>query len=118
MSDNEIQGVIQGGNTCGVGAYQLAFSLYTDIPFIYTPLEKGKGKLSFDNVEGVEVRIALSSVSPMEASWEVKESLRNDFDQFRRTASDKWNEVLSRIEVEGGTDEERILSILHCIVPV
>lgn len=109
VSDNEIQGVIQGGNTCGVGAYQLAFSLYTDIPFIYTPLEKGKGKLSFDNVEGVEVRIALSSVSPMEASWEVKESLRNDFDQFRRTASDKWNEVLSRIEVEGGTDEERIL---------
>lgn len=109
VSANEIQGVIRGGNTCGVGAYQLAFSLYTDIPFVYTPLEKGKGKLSLGTIEAVEVRIALSSVSPAEASLEVKSSLKMDFDQLRDAASNKWDEVLSRIEVEGGTADERTL---------
>lgn len=108
-SANEIQGVIRGGNTCGVGAYQLSFSLQANVPFAYTPLDKSRGKLSFAGAEEVEVRIALSSVSPEEASLEVKKSLAMDFAGLKEQASHKWNEVLSRIEVEGGTDDERSL---------
>lgn len=109
VSEQEIQGVIRGGNTCGVGAYQLSFCLYTNLPFTYTSLEKGKGKLSFGEVDSVEIRIGLSSVSPAEASCEVKQSLEKDFTQIREAASLQWEGLLSRIEVEGGTEEERIL---------
>ena len=62
---------------------------------------------SFDTTEGeqVLVRIGVSFVSIENARLNLEtEQQSKSFDQIRREARQQWNDVLSRIEVEGGTE--------------
>ncbi|MDQ3813443.1 MAG: glycoside hydrolase family 92 protein, partial [Armatimonadota bacterium] len=56
----------------------------------------------------VVLKVAISYTS-CQAAWENlrAEAEGRDFDDIRQEARDEWNSWLSRIEVEGGTDEQR-----------
>lgn len=65
---------------------------------------------SFDTTEGeqVLVRIGVSFVSIENARLNLEtEQQSKSFDQIHREARQQWNDVLSRIEVEGGTEEQK-----------
>ncbi|MDG5798882.1 GH92 family glycosyl hydrolase [Marinilabiliaceae bacterium ANBcel2] len=65
---------------------------------------------SFDTEEGeeIEVKVGVSYVSIENARENLSvEQDGLDFEQIAQNAFDKWNEELSRIEVEGGTDDDK-----------
>ena len=73
---------------------------------------------SFNTEEGeqVEVRIGVSFVSTENARMNLEaEQKGKHFDQIRREARQQWNDVLSRIEVEGGTEGLSLGSRLPCL---
>lgn len=66
--------------------------------------------LTFDTDDGeeIEVSVGVSFVSVDNARENLdKEQHGMSFDQIRKEAADRWNKDLSRIEVEGGTDEQK-----------
>ena len=66
--------------------------------------------LSFDagGVRQVEMKIGLSFVSVERARANVVRETRGaGFDEIRRRASREWEQVLSKIKVEGGSEDER-----------
>lgn len=66
---------------------------------------------TFDTTEGeaIEVSIGVSFVSIENArlNLETEQPVGTTFDQIRAQARKKWNEDLSRILVEGGTEEQK-----------
>ena len=66
---------------------------------------------TFDTTEGeaIEVSIGVSFVSIENArlNLETEQPAGTTFDQIRAQARKKWNEDLSRILVEGGTEEQK-----------
>jgi predicted alpha-1,2-mannosidase len=66
--------------------------------------------LTFDTTRGttVEVKIGLSFTSTEQARANLEREVgKNSFAEVRRSAEALWEEALSRILVEGGTDEQR-----------
>jgi len=64
----------------------------------------------FGKSERVEVRVGISFVSIAKARASLdRETGGKDFDRIRKEASDTWERALSRIRVEGGTRDERVL---------
>jgi predicted alpha-1,2-mannosidase len=58
--------------------------------------------------EKIEVKVALSAVNA-EGAWRNLDAEGKDvnFDQAREHSHQAWNEYLSRIQIEGGTEDER-----------
>ncbi|MBF8962132.1 GH92 family glycosyl hydrolase [Pontibacter sp. FD36] len=100
------------------------FVIYADKPFTiaYTwhdsTLVKDKLEMNanhagaivgFKTVKGeqVNLRVASSFISLEQAELNLKRELANDnFEATKRKAKSLWNEAMSRITVEGGTDEQ------------
>jgi predicted alpha-1,2-mannosidase len=58
--------------------------------------------------EVITARIASSFISPEQAALNLQRELGNDsFDATRQKAEKRWNEVLGRIEAQGGTEEQQ-----------
>lgn len=59
--------------------------------------------------EVIEVKVAISFIS-MEQAWEnlKAEGTGKSFDQVRKEARKAWNTKLSKVEVEGGTEENKV----------
>ena len=56
----------------------------------------------------VECRVASSFISPEQAVRNLEQEIgRADFDTIRRQAEARWNEMLGRARVEGGTEEQQ-----------
>lgn len=56
----------------------------------------------------VEVKVGLSFLSPEKAAENIRaEAAGADFDVIRRRAEAAWNDVLSKIEIDGGTADQR-----------
>jgi putative alpha-1,2-mannosidase len=56
------------------------------------------------------VRIGISFISEAQACRNGETEIPSfDFDGVRQTAKKLWNDALSRVEVTGGTDDERKL---------
>lgn len=68
--------------------------------------------------EAVIVKVAISSVSVEGARRNLEKELAGiSFEKTRTEAHNKWNSVLSKIDVEGGTKEQREIfytSLYHC----
>lgn len=67
---------------------------------------------SFDTEEGeqVEVSVGVSFVSIENARQNLdKEQNGKNFDTIRKEAYDKWNNILGRVKVEGGSDDEKTM---------
>ena len=73
--------------------------------------DDGGAWFTFDTTEGeaIEVSIGVSFVSIENArlNLETEQPAGTTFDQIRAQARKKWNEDLSRILVEGGTEEQK-----------
>ncbi|HOP96463.1 MAG TPA: GH92 family glycosyl hydrolase [Verrucomicrobiota bacterium] len=58
--------------------------------------------------EAVNCKVASSYISPAQAQRNLDREIGNaDFDTVLRRADARWNEVLGRIRVEGGTEEQQ-----------
>lgn len=57
--------------------------------------------------EVVEMQVGLSYTSVANAKLNLEKEGKGSFDDVRAEASRKWNEQLSKIEVEGGTDADK-----------
>ncbi|MBI5528204.1 MAG: glycoside hydrolase family 92 protein [Deltaproteobacteria bacterium] len=66
--------------------------------------------LAFDTAEDevIEARVGISFISVEEAERHIAGELEGrSFEDVRAAAVDAWNRLLSRVEVEGGTDDDR-----------
>ncbi|HVF44151.1 MAG TPA: GH92 family glycosyl hydrolase [Pyrinomonadaceae bacterium] len=66
--------------------------------------------VTFNQTPGrnVELKVGVSFVSPEKACANVEDETRGaNFDEVRRRASRLWEDALSKISVEGGTEDER-----------
>ena len=63
-----------------------------------------------DQARQVEIRIGISSISLDQARQNLQREIPAwDFDQTRAQARKTWNEALSKIEVKGGTEDQRTI---------
>jgi len=79
--------------------------------FQYSDESKG-AYLSFSTTEGEEifVKVAISYVSVEQAKKNMEAEIPDwDFDVIRQNAYEEWNRELSRIEITGGTPEQRAI---------
>ncbi|MCK5338133.1 MAG: GH92 family glycosyl hydrolase, partial [Bacteroidales bacterium] len=77
----------------------------------FASLEDLKCILSFDDEAGEEimVKVGISAVDAAGAKNNLETEIPAwDFDGIRQKAYDSWNEELGRIEVEGGTDAQKV----------
>ena len=71
-----------------------------------------KAALTFGNVEQVQIKIALSSVSCENAAMNLKAELDHwNFDAVVKASADQWNEQLQKITVE--TEDETLKRIFY-----
>jgi len=56
--------------------------------------------------EQVQMKVASSFISLEQALLNLQEVKDKSFDQIRESAKNRWNDVLGRVEVSGGTDDE------------
>ena len=76
--------------------------------------EYGKGCGAYLNFktkkdEVIEVRVGISFISTEQAWVNLNsEDTGKSFDQVREAAKEEWNKQLSKIEVEGGTDDHKV----------
>lgn len=111
VSDNEIQGYIQAGNTCDHGAYKLYFNLTTNRTFKVVSQTERDIEIAFksDELKPVEVRIALSPIDIEAAKQESKLVEKLTFEQVRKQAGDAWEKILSRIDIKEASQEDLML---------
>jgi predicted alpha-1,2-mannosidase len=58
--------------------------------------------------KAVNVRVASSFISQEQALMNLSREVGdNDFEKIRKTAADWWNEMMNRIQVDGGTPEQQ-----------
>ncbi|MDU1890239.1 MAG: glycoside hydrolase family 92 protein [Dysgonomonas sp.] len=111
VSDDEIQGYIHAGNTCDHGAYKLYFNIKVNKPFKVEAKHENAVELSYktDEFRPVEVRVALSPIDMETARMENENVKDLTFEKVKKQAMDAWENILSRIEVKKGTEEDQIL---------
>lgn len=89
------------------------FTIYTDDEPVRNKSlvdQRVKGVASFgDNIHDIKVKVAISSVSCENAKMNMeKEGTTWDFDYVKTTAREKWNKMLSKIDIEG-TDRQKTI---------
>lgn len=108
----EGEGYVMSRNTCGRGHYHLYYRLLASTPFSIDSVAGGRARLTFPQAQDgrVEVRILVGTGLqdelarvPSTVVWQ------RDFAQLAREAASEWQSLLGRIEVKGGTDEQRTL---------
>lgn len=84
------------------------FVLVFDKPFAQSCVDGDKAVVSFDTVRGEQicVRTASSFISPEQALVNLRE-VQGGFDAVCAAAKARWNEVLGRVEVRGGTVDQQ-----------
>lgn len=110
-SDKEINGFIRTGNTCNHGEYKLYFNLTINHNYNILSSTEDKLEIEFPGVESnpIEVRIAISPINEGEAAIINKVSSSESFNQIKALAVTKWNDILSRIQIEGTSPEDQTL---------
>ena len=104
-ADNEITGMRKTGgwvdNQC------VFFVAQFSKPFKLKGTDR-QSVLTFDVTDGSPLicKVALSAVSGANAMKNMQEVKGFDFDQVHQTARNRWNDVLSSVVVEGGSDAE------------
>ncbi|WP_027125104.1 GH92 family glycosyl hydrolase [Gelidibacter mesophilus] len=66
--------------------------------------------LKADNQSTVTLKIGLSFVSKANAKKNLMQEIgHRNFDEIHKNGAEEWNKILSRIEVSGGTEKEKML---------
>lgn len=110
VTSNEIKGYIHSKNTCGHGAYKLYFHITSDKDFLVENRSERYLEILYSGTkaETVELRIALSPINEETAKKENELTFALTFEQIKKQAEREWNDMLSRIEIDG-SKEEKIL---------
>ncbi len=117
-----LSGHTDSGGFCGAGnRYRLFFRLTSDTPFRADPAEGQRLTLHFEGQPGtVTVRIGLSYVDVEGARRNLAaEQAGRGFDEIRAAARERWNGLLGRVAVSGGTSDERVVlytALYHAMV--
>lgn len=84
------------------------FVLVFDKPFLDANLQGDEAVVSFDTVRGEQICVSTASsfISREQAMVNLKE-LAAGFDSVCEAARARWDEVLGRIEVRGGSEEQK-----------
>ncbi len=111
ISNHEIEGYITSGNTCNHGEYTLYYNLTTDQPFTILTNENGIAELNFElaNSKTIEARISVSPIGTHTARQEKNMLKDKSFSQLKEDAKNKWEDILSRITIEGANKEDETL---------
>lgn len=123
---NTLSGWISSAGFCGArNKYRLYFAVESDHPFVafggwkdgivYRGLRDVKGAqsaafVSFDTTQNttVKLKVGISYVSEGNARSNLQAENRGwDFEAVRRSARERWNDALNRIEVSGGSVGEK-----------
>lgn len=111
LSENEIAGSVETGNTCDHGAYKLHFYIKLDkkIKVLTQTDTKLEFTIAGKNKKSIELRIAVSPINTELAKQTCLLLNYTDFDKVKKQASAKWDDILSRIDIKGASNEEKIL---------
>jgi len=139
IAENEVEGYKTVGNFCGLTSTQNiyfyarinresltsgVFDHHRQYPNYTRPLA-GKeigAYFSFEAKAGetVTVQVGISYVSAANARENLeREQPTPDFEKIRKAAKANWNETLSRIQVEGGTTEDKVkfyTALYHALI--
>jgi predicted alpha-1,2-mannosidase len=127
IGNNEITGEASSGHFCGGGknVYTVYFAAQFDQPFVSLGTWQGKALqpgsrqssgsrsgayVTFDTTRNrvVQVKVGLSFVSVNNALLNLEQENPGwNFPSVRTQAWNAWNEKLSQIQVQGGSDEEK-----------
>ncbi|MCP4643540.1 MAG: glycoside hydrolase family 92 protein [bacterium] len=138
-SDRELVGELTSNQMSTDGWYRVFFCIQFDTPFVSLnsrPRDRRGRRMFYDDPKGqlavaahlgadtrqVQVKVALSSLSVADARRNIEaEAPEWDFDAVHSRCRAAWDEVLNRVEVSGGDEENRILlhSLLYraCLSP-
>jgi len=106
------QGFIECANTCRRGRYHLHYRIYTSSPFAMDTISDGRKRLTFPELSAryVEVRVVVSTGLADELDKMSEQAVwRTDFHTMMERASRGWERLLSTVDVEGGTDDQRTI---------
>ena len=106
------QGFAVCANTCGRGRYHLHYRLYASSPFELETIAGGLLRLTFPELPAheVEVRIVVSTGLADELNRiDEKDVWGKSFDAILQQAQQRWLDVLSSVEVEGGTEDQQAI---------
>ncbi len=111
VSDTEIKGYIHSTNTCNHGAYKLYFHLASSRPFIVVDKEDRKVDVKFLDTDNkpVDIRLTISALNEETARHENLLAQKLTFDKVRKNAAKAWDKILSKVEVKGGSKDEKTL---------
>lgn len=94
----------------------------TEPPFRIRHKEKVKAAFHFNVKKGdtLLIKCALSAVSETGARHNMESEIPHwDFEVVRKQAFESWNKELGRIEIKGGTDDQRKIfytALYHCMI--
>ena len=109
FTNNTFQGWVRTSSVCNFGAYRLYFNLSASHAFSVEQEDASTALVRFHPlVNDVEVRIGLSSIDPESALAETPPRTIS-FGRLCREASASWEKVLGKVDVKGGSDEQRRL---------
>jgi len=110
VSSRLIKGWVVSPTACAKGLYKLYFNISSDRDFEITEKTEETASLRFpDEVDQVELRIAVSPVDQAAAD-EIQDSRsRQSFDKIHSEAVKAWKEKLDKIRVKGSTEEQKTL---------
>lgn len=111
VSDTEIEGFVKAGTTCDAGEYKIYFNLRTNKPFKEVSRTDHLFEFTFGTAgkQAVELRIALSPVDLETARVENERVKQMSFMKIKSSANALWEDLLGRIDVKGGTNDDKIL---------
>ena len=110
VQESGISGWVQTSTVCNFGQYKLFFYLIASKPFTVESSDAKTAVLRFaPGTRKVEVRIGLSSIDFDSAKEQLVALSDKDFPTLIQRAMDAWDRVLGKIDVKGGTEEQRTL---------
>jgi len=115
LNEHEFSVQVSARNVCGVGRYTVYYHVWCNKSLADYSEYDGKTIFRFKTKKNEEVllHVTTSSISQDDAreEWEA-ETQKLSFDEVRKAALDKWEHLLSKIEVEG-KEEYKIIFYTH-----
>ena len=111
VNENYISGWIDTETTCSRGVYRIYYCLEFSNASEIRNLNDHQFLVKGDGNSEMDVRVGFSSVN---TEYALARIVTTPFDEIKTEASTAWNQLLSRIEVEGESDREDLFySLLY-----
>ena len=110
IDEGGISGWVKTSTVCNFGQYKLYFHMTASKPFTVEASDATTAGVRFASGIGkVEVRIALSPTGCEDARAALAVLSANSFASLKAKAQKEWDRVLGKVDVKGGSDEQRRL---------